>query len=60
MKNNKKINIISIRLNDEERAEVQRLMESRNKRASSIMREAFNLFREQWERSLRVESPIEN
>jgi len=53
----KKVNIISMRLSDEERAEVQKIMDLRNKRASSIMREALNLFKEQWERSLQMETP---
>ena len=57
---NKKANIISFRMSDEEREIVQQLMESKNKRASSIMREAFNLFREQWEMSRRMETPIQN
>ena len=54
----KKANIISLRLNDQEMAEVQKLMERKNKRASSIMREALNLFREQWEQSTRLETPV--
>jgi hypothetical protein len=56
-KRHKKVNIISMRLSDEERAEVQKIMDIRNKRASSIMREALNLFKEQWERSLQMETP---
>ncbi|HJV64518.1 MAG TPA: hypothetical protein VJ550_02165 [Geomonas sp.] len=56
----KKANIISFRMSDEEREAVQQLMDSKNKKASSIMREAFNLFREQWEMSRRLENPIEN
>ncbi|HBG04536.1 MAG: hypothetical protein A2075_10285 [Geobacteraceae bacterium GWC2_58_44] len=59
-KTNKKGNIISIRMSDEERDEVQRLMDSRNKKASFIMREALTLFREQWEMSRRMETPIQN
>ena len=59
-KNSKKANIISIRMSDEERDEVQKLMDSRNKKASFIMREALMLFKEQWEMSRRMESPIEN
>ena len=31
-----------------------------NKKASFIMREAFALFKEQWELSRRMDSPIEN
>jgi len=50
-KSNKKANIISIRMNDEERDAIQQLMETRNKKASVIMREAFALFKEQWEHS---------
>ena len=57
-KNGRKGNIISIRMNDEERDLVQKLMDSRNKKASSIMREAFTLFKEQWEMSRRMETPI--
>jgi len=59
-KSNKKANIISIRMSDEEREAVQQLMDSRNKKASFIMREAFALFKEQWELSRRMDSPIEN
>lgn len=59
-KSARKGNIISIRMTDEERDAIQKLMDSRNKRASSIMREAFNLFREQWEMSHRMETPIGN
>ena len=59
-KSNRKGHIISIRMSDEERDEVQRLMDSKNKKASSIMREALTLFREQWELSRRLESPVEN
>ena len=59
-KNSRKGNIISIRMSDEEREAVQQLMDSKNKKASTIMREAFNLFREQWEISRRMESPVEN
>jgi len=59
-KTSKKGNIISIRMSDEERDEVQQLMDSRNKKASFIMREALALFREQWEMSRRMETPIRN
>jgi len=59
-KSSKKANIISIRMSDEERDEIQRLMDSRNKKASFIMREAFAMFKEQWELSRRMESPIEH
>ncbi|TSK05334.1 MAG: hypothetical protein FPO08_17710 [Geobacter sp.] len=45
----KKVNIISIRMSDDERDAIQRLMDKRGKKASFIMREAFALFREQWE-----------
>lgn len=47
----KKVNIISIRMSDDERDAIQRLMDKRGKKASFIMREAFALFREQWELS---------
>jgi len=56
---NRKGNIISIRMSDEERDTIQKMMESRNKKASFIMREAFSLFKEQWEMSLAMETPIE-
>lgn len=59
-KNSRKANIVSIRMTDEERDEVQRMMDSRNKKASFIMREAFTLFREQWEMSRRMDMPIEH
>ncbi|GFO65250.1 MULTISPECIES: hypothetical protein [Geomonas] len=47
----KKVNIISIRMSDDERDAIQKLMDKRGKKASFIMREAFALFREQWELS---------
>ena len=56
----RKGNIISIRMSDEERDSIQSMMETRNKKASFIMREAFSLFKEQWERSGRRETPIEH
>lgn len=59
-KNSKKGNIISIRMSDDERDVVQQLMDSRNKKASTIMREALLLFKEQWELSRRMEMPIQN
>ena len=55
-KTQRKSNIISIRMSDDERADIQMMMETRNKKASSIMREAFNLFREQWELSQRMQA----
>jgi Mg/Co/Ni transporter MgtE len=45
----KKGNIISMRMSDEERAAVQELIDQKNTRASTLMREAFLLFKEQWE-----------
>jgi predicted DNA-binding protein len=59
-KNSRKGNIISFRMTDEERDAIQKLMESKNKKASSIMREAFHLFKEQWEMTRRMENPIHN
>jgi len=59
-KSSRKGNIISIRMSDEERDAVQQLMDSSNKKASFIMREAFALFKEQWEMSRRLEHPVEN
>lgn len=52
----KKANIISIRMSDDERDAIQELMDTRGKKASSIMREALALFREQWEMSRRMEA----
>ncbi|MBU5637670.1 hypothetical protein KOM00_13120 [Geomonas sp. Red69] len=52
----KKVNIISIRMSDDERDAIQKLMDKRGKKASFIMREAFALFREQWELSRRMEA----
>lgn len=52
----KKVNIISIRMSDDERDAIQKLMDKKGKKASSIMREAFALFREQWELSRRMEA----
>ena len=61
MKNcNRKSNIISIRMSDAEYDVIQKMMDARNKRASFIMREAFSLFKEQWERSLRRDQLMEN
>jgi len=57
-KSGRKGNIISIRMNDEERDAIQQMMETRDKKASFIMREAFALFKEQWEMSGRMETPI--
>ena len=48
-KNPKKPNIISIRISDDEMETVQQLMDTSSKRASELMREAFTLFRAQWE-----------
>jgi hypothetical protein len=59
-KNNKKANIISIRMSDEEHDVILKMMNTRNKKASFIMREAFSLFKEQWEMSRRMETLIEN
>ena len=56
----KKANIISIRMSDEERDVIQKMMDTRNKKASFIMREALALFKEQWEMTRRRENPIEN
>ena len=58
-KSQKKGHIISIRMSDEERDEVQKIMYTRNKKASYIMREALALFREQWEMSRRMETPAQ-
>jgi predicted transcriptional regulator len=59
-KTNKKGNIISIRMTDDERDVIQKIMDSRNKKASFIMREALSLFKEQWEMSRCMDSLIEN
>lgn len=59
-KSGKKVNIISIRMTDDEREAVQQLMDKSNKKASFIMREALALFKEQWELSRRMETPIES
>ncbi|UFS69207.1 hypothetical protein LPW11_15035 [Geomonas sp. RF6] len=47
----KKANIISIRMSDDERAAVQQIMDRTNKKASNVMREAFTLLKEKWETS---------
>ena len=60
MKENRKSNIISIRMSDEERDVIQQMMDTRNKKASFIMREAFALFKEQWEMSRCMDEAIEN
>lgn len=57
-KSGRKGNIISIRMNDEERDAIQHMMDTRDKKASFIMREAFALFKEQWEMSRRMETVI--
>lgn len=51
-----KSNVVSIRMSDEERDVMQRIMDARNKKASSILREALALFKEQWERTRRLET----
>lgn len=59
-KSNRKANIISIRMSDDEYDVILQMMSTRNQRVSFIMREAFSLFKEQWEGSRRMDSPIEN
>jgi predicted transcriptional regulator len=59
-KSNKKANIISIRMSDDEFNTIQQIMNTRNKKASFIMREALTLFREQWEMTRRMETLIEH
>jgi predicted transcriptional regulator len=59
-KSNKKANIISIRMSDEERDFIQSMMDTRNKKASFIMREAFSLFKEHWEMSRHMDTLIEH
>ena len=56
----KKANIISIRMSDEELNVIHTMMDTRNKKASFIMREAFSLFKEQWEMSQRMDDMLEN
>lgn len=56
----KKANIISIRMSDEELNVIQKIMDTRNMKASFIMREALSLFREQWEMSRQLDSLIEH
>jgi len=51
----RKSNIISIRMNDDELDFIQRMMDTKDKKASSIMREAFSLLIEKWEMSRRME-----
>jgi Mg/Co/Ni transporter MgtE len=53
--NSRKSNTISMRMNDEEFAYIQRLMDINNKKASSIMHEAFSLLKQEWEMSGRLE-----
>ena len=45
----KKVNIISFRMSDAEREVIQQMMDARDKRASTVVREAFALFLQQWE-----------
>jgi predicted transcriptional regulator len=59
-RNSRKSNIISIRMSDDEFDVIQKMMSTRNKRASFIMREAFSLFKAQWEGSMHRDHPIEN
>ena len=50
-KNPKKPNIVSFRVTDDEMAEVQKLMDATSKRASDLMREAYQLLRAEWARA---------
>jgi uncharacterized protein (UPF0261 family) len=44
----KKTNVISIRVSDEEMEGIQRVIAATNMRASQVMREAFQLMAKQW------------
>jgi predicted transcriptional regulator len=55
-----KSNIVSIRMSDEEFNAMQRIMNARKKHASAILHEALALFKEQWERTRRLETATDN
>ncbi|GFO66707.1 hypothetical protein GMLC_02860 [Geomonas limicola] len=55
-----KSNIVSIRMNEEEFSVFQTIMNARKTKASAVLREALTLFKEQWERSRRLETATEN
>jgi predicted transcriptional regulator len=44
----KKTNVISIRVSDEEMEGIQQMIQATNMRASQVMREAFQLMAKQW------------
>lgn len=47
MRENPRYNVISMRISDEERETLRRIMESTNKSVSDIMRDAMELFKTQ-------------
>ncbi|GFO57915.1 hypothetical protein GMST_02400 [Geomonas silvestris] len=55
-----KSNIVSIRMSEEEFSAFQKIMNARKTKASAVLREALMLFKEQWERSRRLETATEN
>jgi predicted DNA-binding protein len=52
MRENPRYNVISLRISDEERDRLQKLIETTNMSVSDIMREAMELFTCQIEKSL--------
>lgn len=59
-RNSKKNNIISFRMSDAEREVIQQIMDARDKRASTVVREAFSLFLQQWEMGRALETPLQH
>lgn len=45
----KKPNIVSIRITDQEMEDIKQIMDRTNRRASDLMRDAFELFATKWE-----------
>ena len=59
-KNPKKPNIVSVRITDEEMAMVQQLMDATSKRASELMREAFLMFKAEWQPAGMAGAPVDS
>lgn len=58
--NPKKPHIVSMRITDEEMEKVRKLTELTNLTAADLMRDAFNLWRQQWELSHQIDAPLQN
>lgn len=54
----KKVNIISFRMSDVERDLIQKIVDTSDKRVSTVIREAFTEFLQQWETSRHAETSM--